>query len=840
MVITDPILLTEFLNTTNYGDPNKNNWKKGEPFKLRPYQREIITDKTRNLVITGGRSIGKCQPRGSKVFTTEGYLSMQALEKRTSFSIYAVDTNNKITMRRAVVRKDLKKPLYTLKTESGHVIRGTDVHPLLTKEGYRLMDTIRPGEFVAVAHRLPTNHCYHETIQWHEARFIGYTYLRKFVSFEGLIKPRFEAIREEFKHIADRFHTKFSVSAQGIVRMEKEKGLFKHPTHYLLREFGIIRTDKHYSTSLRFMMRQKLDIQRVFIEALFAQYGTLRRDKVSITFTTQSTAAEMQEMLLYFGVETRITGDGDKITVTTLNDRAAYVFWTTFELPGVAVGNLVKPAYDLTMINEWFRWDMVESNTFSPEINQTYAVHVYKDETYISENIVNHNSVILENLTIYQIVNSDSEFPQTPEQVLATPNQNQLTPLLDKIILRFTSSPFLKDFLKNNINRAKGTMDFPVFGRVHRFYARIAGSKSENNIVGLHVNKVAVDEAQLFPMPTYYQMSPILNTWEQKAQQMYTGVHNGIRNMVLYQLDQKVPSFKKYRIPSPNNPYFTYQDWVDSIKRYGGEDTDLFLQLVLAKPGSASFSVVNREAMIITPDEFYNYKYNATDKAKGLKYTDTLKLPKLPTHDKAMLAVDTGFVDPTIIQLFVLDKGRWRCVVRWKLQRIDFPEQEEILDWIATYYNIRRIALDIGAGGGGSGMMQSLIARAEYAGKNYQARIIPVNFSDVINIGDINKDEVINVPVKSYAGIQVAKMVEAGSLVFSELDMEGISQIERIAKQRTPSGFDKYFVMSDRGTGASSDDHIFASYVCFIMGIEAQEAVPVKKLAQGLVTTTNK
>lgn len=190
------------------------------------------------------------------------------------------------------------------------------------------------------------------------------------------------------------------------------------------------------------------------------------------------------------------------------------------------------------------------------------------------------------------------------------------------------------------------------------------------------------------------------NIGEQNAQQLYTGVHNGMRNMVLFQLDQKSPSFKKYRIPSPNNPYFTYQDWIDAIKRYSGEDTDLFQQLVLAKPGSASFSVINRDAMILLPVPFYSYRYTSSDKAKGKAYKDVLQLPKLfKNHEGVILGIDTGFVDPTVIQLFVKENNVWRVFARWKLTRIEFPEQEEIIDWIATAYQVGRIGLDVGAGG---------------------------------------------------------------------------------------------------------------------------------------------
>ncbi len=356
----------------------------------------------------------------------------------------------------------------------------------------------------------------------------------------------------------------------------------------------------------------------------------------------------------------------------------------------------------------------------------------------------------------------------------------------------------------------------------------------------MHIEKLAVDEAQLFSLGNFYQLGPTLNQWAKSAQQLYSGVHNGIRNMTLYYLDQKSTTFKKYRIPSPNNPYFTYEDYIDSIKRYGGEETDLFLQLVLAQPGSAAFSVINRDAMIIAPHPFHSYRYTSTDKAKGKTYRDVLILPKIDKFEQMVLGIDMGFVDPTLIQLFGKDNGRWRAVIRWKVQRIDFPEQEEIIDMIARHYDVQRIAIDIGSGGGGAGVVQSLISRPEFRGGKYESRIVGVNFGDQVTAGADMQGEVLTVPVKTFGAQQIAQMVEMSLLEFSELDTEGISQVERIAKQKTPSGYDKYFIMSDKGTGVSGDDHIFASYICFVMALQVQEVTAIKKLGKASTGTSNK
>jgi hypothetical protein len=119
---------------------------------------------------------------------------------------------------------------------------------------------------------------------------------------------------------------------------------------------------------------------------------------------------------------------------------------------------------------------------------------------------------VLEDQMIYEIVNSDIEFPVTPEMLLTTPNRAQLTPIQGKLIQRFTSGKFLKDYLRNNVNRQDGVLTFPIHSRPFVFYNRIAGSKGENNLVGLHIPRIRGDEMQLFPLNAWTQMQPTFNS----------------------------------------------------------------------------------------------------------------------------------------------------------------------------------------------------------------------------------------------------------------------------------------------------------------------------------------
>lgn len=833
-LIEDPVWLSEFLRSTNQGDMNRANWPADE-FKHRPYQKEILTDQTKHIVITGGRSIGKCQGVTSRIFTNEGFKTITELLKRNgkSFLTYAYGTDGKFKIRRAVITKDKYARLYRFHTPSGHSVECTLNHPIFTPKGFVVAGDLKVGDLIAVTNRLPTTHCQNDSFSWYELRLMGYDSLNnlKLVGHMG-IKPRFNQIAEELEIIAKNMFLTVR-QEDGKYYLERIKtGQTRHYLLQLWRETGNTGARKKRIPRLDWLKQEKLENIRTFLEAVFGQYGNLTRDKISLEVYNREYTNDFQELLMYFGIATRVIEtdrkrpNKDKFSIDdriyileTIDKTYATLFWKTFKIPGVKANiqfdpNEVEP--------EMIRWEPIIKRTNRTYNVPTYAVSVYTDETYISDYIVVHNSVIIEDLLTYQIVNNDIEFPKTSEQLLVTPNTNQLTPLLDRLILKFTASPLLKEFLGNNVNRSKGTLDFKFGGRNHRFYARIAGSRESNNLVGLHIPKISGDEMQLFPITAFNQLQPTLNTWEPKVQEIYCGVPNGLRNSTLYELDIRRPKYKKYRIPSPNNPYFTLDDWNDSLRKYGGIEEDIFQQLVLGRHGSASFQVIPRDAFILEPYDFYSYRFSNNDKLKGKRFEDILKLHPVRGQDAIIMSIDTGFTDPTVIQVIGVKGDEYRTFVRYRLTKIDYPEQERIIHFLSKAYNPSRIAIDVGAGGGGAGIYQSLTSREEYASGNYVDRILTVLFNERVPVGRTEDDTELNEVFRSWGSKELARLVSEGKVIFSEVDMEGVSQLERLTRQKRITGNDHYFIMSERGSGASDDDHIFASYLCFVYALRGK------------------
>lgn len=243
--------------------------------------------------------------------------------------------------------------------------------------------------------------------------------------------------------------------------------------------------------------------------------------------------------------------------------------------------------------------------------------------------------------------------------------------------------------------------------------------------------------------------------------------------------------------------------------------------------------------------QFHSYQFNSSHALKGIPFEQQLQRPTLPDNiDATMFAIDPGFVDSAIIQVLGKDKkGAWRTYIRYRLKRVDFNEQQNIIHWLAQYYNPGVIAIDIGAGGNGAAIMHNLMYNDSYKGNKYDKKMIGIQFGEKLLAGYDDTGEELYQDAKGYAANELAQLIQDGRLIFSEFDHEGMGELERVAKQKSMAGKDRYFVLSNKGSGADEEDHIFAAYIVWTLAIKSEVSNPsARKLAkpQGLHTVDKK
>lgn len=847
IILDDPVLCMEFLRSTKDGSEDKSLW---EDFKYRHYQRDILTDKNPNVSITGGRSIGKCQVCGDRVYTTEGYKKISQLVDKV-FRVWAWDEKtDTYIMRRATCSYDRKTTIYKLTTEHGDHISCSTNHPIWTDKGWKFASELEVGDYVTRTIKLP--HVIDTpTYSNYEMRFLGYTLFHHWQGriYQNLSRIRYDmrsnAIRADLEEIYK--HLEIFPWKRPTYRERVARGGYydRHPITILLNHMNMywIRTRRFRAQDGlpdQFLRLQEDNLAN-FLGAIFAQYAQVTLQEVSLVVPSSILAKQIRDMLLRFGVETTIerteTSVNDSVNYTnaklrTVEYKDVYNLIKNLPMMGYKIGTIKEPINIGISAN--YRYSRIVEKKKS--FDKVYRLYVDKSHTYISNNMIVHNSYVLEDMILFDVLNNRTNLHKTPELLLATANQAQLTPILDRIIMRFQASPLLQGYVSGGLNRQKGVVDWKVEGRDIRMYARIVGSKSENNLIGLHLPRIRIDEGQVFSLPAYRQVQPVLNKWEKNIQTLMAGVPNGLTNSALYYADQRSSTFKRYRIPAPNNPFFTEADYNAAIKDYGGIESDLFQQLVLGKWGKGSEQVITQDDIAQHKQEFYNARYTSEDKARGISYKEKLQKPDLAMYDLLYTGIDTGFVDPTIIQIFGLRQGRWELVARYRLLRIEFPEQEQIINWLDDTYHFGKIAIDLGSGGNAPAIIQSLMSRAEYKSKQYDKRILGVMFNEHTVLGYDEKGIEIKGDIKTAAAKELVQFLQGKQIALSEVDSEGLSELERIARQRGISGNDKYFILSENGKGQARADHIFSSFLTFAWAIRDMTYIKNKRKKLGRTT----
>jgi hypothetical protein len=490
-IFTDPILLGEYCRNTNDGSDVKEEWPKVN-FKYRWYQKDLLTDKNEYVSLIAGRSVGKCNPITSRVYVYPyGYLSLMDLlrelkESSDLLPIYTVDKNNKLTTRRMVIDKNGYKQVLRIKTSRGHTLDCTLNHPIFTPTGYKNAEDLHVGDDIGVATYLP-HFSGQNLFTWEELRWMGYMFSRDRVSAELPLILKFQKNIVELKLIADYMDANFVSNVNGSYSIIRKKGPYKHYATTLLRYLRLKQPEVWGLYRIPLCVKaEKLDNIKVFLEALLSVYADITLEKITLSHRHKTFAYDIQELLLRFGVESRVDEVDERWHIEITEYESIYNLFNSLDIPGVSAKGL-KPPQALEKPQPYMRWDHIESIVSRGE-KPTFAIYVPDTHNYICDNIFVHNSLMLEDLLIYEAVNSEDVFPMTKESVLVTANQKQMDPILDRVIMRISNSKLLKDFLKGGVNRSKGTLDFPLMGGSnYRLNARIAGSKGENNMVRYRV-----------------------------------------------------------------------------------------------------------------------------------------------------------------------------------------------------------------------------------------------------------------------------------------------------------------------------------------------------------------
>ncbi len=439
---------------------------------------------------------------------------------------------------------------------------------------------------------------------------------------------------------------------------------------------------------------------------------------------------------------------------------------------------------------------------------------------------VGKSETLIDKLVYYAL----NDFFPTPTLSIATPNRVHLEPLWRKLTRWLTSHPLLKHFRESvnsqsfRIGLANGvTID-----------CRIAGiGDTGSSVIGLHTPVLVVDEAGFFPWNTWIELMPTVNTWERGSQVFVCGTPSGQRDKnVLYFSDMISEQFSKHRVSARDNPRYTEADEQRNIEQYGGADNDDFQRLVLGEHSSPVELLFSKDTMSTLDFNMFTANIAGKDLEE-----DPLRIERmfaaLPKRTGQIAAgIDLGYTDPTIISLFEYTNDAWIHFARISLQHIEYPRQVKLIDRLDSLYNFTFLAIDEGHAGIA---VAQVFNSEEYKHKEYPTRLIPTNFASSSSVGIDLDGEDVRINIKQLAVEKLKWLFATKKLLIATRDDRLISELERVESSRTINGKLIFRVRSYGGL-TSSEDHQFASMLCFAYGIYLREDVVKEQRAQRLFT----
>jgi len=403
--------------------------------------------------------------------------------------------------------------------------------------------------------------------------------------------------------------------------------------------------------------------------------------------------------------------------------------------------------------------------------------------------------------------------------VYTVPNKVHLTPVWDNLVRMFRGNSVLMQFL----HKGKGINASDHIIRLltnMSLDCRIAGTTGTGApVVGMHTPFEAVDEAGLYPWGTWIELQPTLNTWQKGYRRIVSGVPIGLReNNVLYYSDEIDTHYSKHRISAHENPRYTKEDEEKNIKKYGGIDSEDYIHHVLGRHGKPAYSVFDRSLMLIKQYPVYKIKLSGLKINSLEEYLRHLAtIPKLEKgkYDYTVVGVDLGYTEASAYHIMYVKNGIFYWHAKIQLTKVPYPIQKTLFDWLDEKFG-RFDIIGMDAGHAGKGVTQDLLFDDKYIHKDYQQRLVPVEFSSNIVLGIDADGEEIKTKLRPFSVSLAQEYTNAHTIVYSSTDMDFITELERMTYHKTPRGDIVYRTLTSRG-GEKGEDHHTSALLCAIV-----------------------
>jgi hypothetical protein len=178
--------------------------------------------------------------------------------------------------------------------------------------------------------------------------------------------------------------------------------------------------------------------------------------------------------------------------------------------------------------------------------------------------------------------------------------------------------------------------------------------------------------------------------------------------------------------------------------------------------------------------------------------------------------------------MYIDSNDRIKFHGRIKLSKVSYPIQEKIIDMLDTRFSPQIIGMDEGSAG--KSVRQHLIQDKEYISKQYDKRMVAIDFSSSLVIGVGPDGAEIKSKTKPFTVSILQDYSNNHKLIYSSTDMDMVSELERMTYSKSTTGDITYKTLTDRG-GKRGDDHFTSALLCCIGAYHLTNGMVITKRA---------
>lgn len=274
----------------------------------RWYQAQILRHPHHRKVLRCGRRVGKCIAADQRVLNpdTGSYLTVQELfETQEPFSVVTLDEKYKGVKGVGIhVEDNGVKEVFKVKTKQGHEVVLTGNHPVLTVDGWREVDLVKPGMRIAI----PMNLGFFgkDTMPEDHIKALAYMYAGGNINEDYVtFSCKSSDVAYDFQQTMDKVGCMAArILSKETTHVIKGKESGKHPLLSLFESYGVFEKEGIPQAIFRL---EKPQLQ-LFLQTFFSVSGWIHvgnRCEIGVSNVSKQLMKDIGHLLLRFGIWSR-------------------------------------------------------------------------------------------------------------------------------------------------------------------------------------------------------------------------------------------------------------------------------------------------------------------------------------------------------------------------------------------------------------------------------------------------------------------------------------------------------------------------------------------------------